>query len=160
MLGDSALRAPPAVHLRCTACLSYRVTADEELGRQRARRAAQRGAADAPSRAARDIGFVFAVRIRQPTAWVRHCVPQLPELPGTAFIPVGCYFISKDVTRIFASPFSFAEARARFPLCKCALSRGGAHGPRGTPGALGSNGGTSYRHGAWVRGGRAPLRHA
>ena len=42
---------------------------------------------------------------------------------------------------------------------KCALGRGGAHGPRGTPGALLYNGGMSYRHGAWVRGGRTCLRH-
>jgi len=98
-LADSALRASSTVHLRCTACLSYRVTADEELGRQRARRAAQRGAADAPSRAARDLGFVFAVRVTSPTAWVRHCVPQLPRRRRRLFTFVGCYFISNDVTR-------------------------------------------------------------
>ena len=54
----------------------------------------------------------------------------------------------------------FFRRRSAISVRKCALGRGGAHGPRGTPGALGSNGGTSYRHGAWAHGGRAFLRHA
>ena len=65
----------------------------EELGRQRARRAAQRGAADAPSRAARDLGPVFAVQVLCGFWRVlnRATLPQL--LPGVTqlFSFVGCY---------------------------------------------------------------------
>ena len=101
-LADSALRASSPVHLRCTACLSYR-----ESCRRGIRPAARTpcGAAGCGRRAfarcarQRDIGFVFAVRIRQPTALVRHCVPQLPQRRRRLFIPVGCCFISNDVTR-------------------------------------------------------------
>ena len=54
----------------------------------------------------------------------------------------------------------FFRRRERFPVRKCALgSRGGARSPCGTPGALGSNGGTFYHHRVCVRGGRTFLHH-
>ena len=65
--------------------------ADEELGRQRARRAAQRGAADAPSRAARDLGPVFAVKVLCGFWRVlnRATLPQLPSNGFSSLWPCG-----------------------------------------------------------------------